>query len=260
MITRLVGDLGHFVIAGLTYVGGAVTITGRAFSWILRGRLGGQETINQMAHVGANSIPLVMLTVGFTGAVMALHTVLMIMQLGAQSYIGRGAAITVLRELGPTIAAVVVAARVGASIAAELGSMKVTEQVDALESLAVDPVRYLVVPRLIACVTMMIVLTAFSYLAGIYGAYLVSVNQGVNPYSFWEGVQEKLVYSDTIKGLFKGAVFGLIIAITSCERGLGATKGARGVGNAVTSSVVLNIVQVFVVNFFLGYLLWVLMD
>jgi phospholipid/cholesterol/gamma-HCH transport system permease protein len=260
MIKRLVGQLGHFVIAGLAFVGRSVTLTGRAFAWIARGHLGGQETINQMASVGANSIPLVMLTVGFTGAVMALHTVLMIIQLGAQSYIGKGVALTVLREIGPTIAAVVIAARVGASIAAELGTMKVTEQIDALESLAIDPVRYLVVPRLIACVTMMVVLTSFAYLAGIYGAYIVSVTQGVNPYSFWEGVQEKLVFSDTIKGLFKGAVFGFIIAITSCERGLGASKGARGVGNAVTSSVVLNIVQVFVVNFFLGYVLWVLMD
>ncbi len=213
-------------------------------------------TFAEMANVGTNSLPIVLLTVGFTGAVIAFHTTQMMLQLGAEAYIGSGVTVTVLREVGPTITAVVIAARVGAAFAAELGTMRVTEQIDALESLAVDPVRYLVVPRLLATILMMLVLTCFAYVIGIYGGYIVAVNQGASAHLFWQGVTSKLAYDDIMKGLLKAAVFGFIIAITACERGLSTRQGARGVGNSVTSAVVLNVVFVFMADFFLGTLLW----
>jgi phospholipid/cholesterol/gamma-HCH transport system permease protein len=178
-------------------------------------------------------------------------------KLGGDQFIGGLVAVSMAREAAPVLASVVVAARVGSAIAAELGSMKVTEQIDALRALAVSPVQYLVVPRLLASVLMMPVVTVFANVAGITGGevvtvYFTHISYGV----FISSVQTWLTWRDVIMGLAKTLVFGGIIAIVGCDRGLRTGGGAAGVGRSTTSAVVLAIVLVYVSDYFLSALMF----
>jgi len=196
-------------------------------------------TVIQMFRVGVTSFPLVFLTALFTGMVLSLQSAYQLKMFAAEQFISDLVALSITRELGPVLTAMVVAGRVGASIAAELGTMKVTEQIDALRALAVDPVRYLVVPRFVACFFMLFFLTIYADIIGMLGGYLIAVFKlGISSQQYIERSYVVLVVKDVMTGLIKAFFFGGIIAIVGCYFGFRASGGAEGVGRATTLAVV----------------------
>jgi phospholipid/cholesterol/gamma-HCH transport system permease protein len=225
----------------------------RTLGLLLRGRILGAETVRQMAQMGVESLPIALIVATFSGMVLSLHTANQLKQLGAEWLVGGLVAVAAAREAAPVLTAIVVAARVGSSIAAEIGSMVVTEQIDALRALGVSPVYYLVVPRFLAGVLMMPVLSIFGILAAIGGGYLVAVyTAGISPAVYTNSVQNLLGPNDLLRGLVKTFVFGAIIALVGCNQGLGTSGGAAGVGRSTTSSVVYSIVLLYIANYFLS--------
>jgi phospholipid/cholesterol/gamma-HCH transport system permease protein len=245
-------DEGDTVIEGsLSYIGEVAILCGQVFRSILKPG----AVFEAMTNIGVNSIPIALVTIVFSGMVLALYTASQMEQQGLGQYVGGLVGLTMSRELAPVLAAVVVAARAGSAIAAEIGSMKVTEQVDALRALATDPVQYLVVPRFIACVTMLPVLALFGIVVGTMGGYAVAVTQGISRGTFFHSIQQYVSFSDVFLGCLKTTVFGAIIAIVACHQGLNTRGGASGVGNATTRSVVLCIVFIYTADFFITRLL-----
>lgn len=209
------------------------------------------DVIDQMAIIGVNSLPLVLMTITFSGMVLALYTAQQLVVLGLGNFVGGGVAISMAREVAPTLSAIVVAARAGSAIAAEIGSMKVTEQIDALRAMAVSPVQYLVIPRYIALVIMLPVITMLASVTGTAGGYAVASVVGVSGGSFLNSIRQLVAPYDINSGLLKTVVFGAIIALVSCRQGLRTRGGAAGVGRATTDAVVLSIVMIYIADFLL---------
>jgi phospholipid/cholesterol/gamma-HCH transport system permease protein len=225
----------------------------RTFAHLLTGRISVSETVRQMAAIGVNSLPIVILTITFSGMVLSLEGASQLHQLGGDQYVGGLVAISMAREAAPVLAAIAVAARVGSAIAAELGTMKVTEQVEALRALAVSPIYYLVVPRFLASVLMLPLLTVVANVAGFLGGWVVAVyGSHINSSVFWNSASQMLPARDLMLGLVKTLVFGAIIAIIGCDQGLRATGGAAGVGRATTGAVVWAVILVYVSDYFLS--------
>jgi len=213
-----------------------------------------RETIEQMVTVGVNSVPVVLVTALFTGMVLALQTGLTLesKMAGVSQYLGGMVSVSMLRELGPVLTALIVTGRVGSAMAAEIGTMKVTEQIDALETLATSPLRYLVVPRLIALAVMMPILTVFSDAIGVMGGYWVARVRFGQPASMYiENAQMMVGMSDLFSGLTKTFFFGIIIVTVSCYKGFNTSGGAEGVGKATTSAVVVSSIAILVADYFL---------
>ncbi len=216
-----------------------------------------RHVIAQMSHLGVDSLPIVLLTILFTGMVLTLQTAHEFIKYGAQSSVGGVVAIAMGRELSPVLSGVVIAGRVGAAITAEIGSMKVTEQIDALRVMATDPVAYLVVPRLVACVFMVPVLVVFADAIGVVGGYLVAtLYAGISSFSYLHSISVFSEVNDVTGGLIKSMFFGGIVAIVGCYKGLTTASGAEGVGRATTESVVLSIILIFISNYFLSLILY----
>lgn len=211
--------------------------------------------LEQSYKIGVASLPLVMLTSLFTGMVLALQSSYQLRLFSAEQFTSDLVALSVTRELGPVLTAMMVAGRVGASMAAELGTMKVTEQVDALKALATDPVRYLIVPRFLAAVAMLVILTLYADLVGIIGGYAVGVFKlDISSYKYINRTFEVLVMKDIYTGLIKAFFFGIIIAVVSCYFGFKARGGAEGVGQATTMAVVVSLILIVIVDtFFTGF-------
>lgn len=217
-----------------------------------------KETLRQMAKLGADSLPIVVVTTMCTGMVLAVQTSKEFVRFGATDSVGGIVAIAMGRELAPVLAGVVVAGRIGAAIAAEIGTMKVTEQIDALRVMATNPISYLVVPRFIAIIVMLPILIIFANIVGNFGGWLVATNYAdISSYAYIESIRVFTEPWDLTGGMIKGAFFGAIIAIVGCYKGLGAQQGAEGVGIATTASVVLAIILIFVTNYFLSVILFV---
>lgn len=214
------------------------------------------ETFNQMSFVGVSSVPIVTLTSFFSGAVLSLYGSQFLMQYGASGFVGSLVGLTVTREVAPVMAGIMVAARCGSSMAAQIGSMAVTEQVDALRMLSVHPTNYLVLPRVIASVTMLPILALIGMYAGVLGGWGVAVMYGVPTGTFMQSLQAYLEPWDFLGGMIKAPVFGLIISLVACQQGLRTTEGAVGVGRATTNTVVLSMVLVYVANYFLAAVLF----
>ncbi len=191
-----------------------------------------------MAIAGADSVPVAAFTLFLVGMAWGWHAASYMVRFGATTYFGGSTAVAIARELGPALCGVVVAARVGAAFAAEIGTMRVTGQVDALEALAVNPVYYLVLPRLIACTVMLPVLAVVADASGILGAYSLSTYFGISGSEYLNSIQHWLDYRDVAGGLAK-----------TCRQGLRARGGAEGVGRAAISAVVLSIVLIYLLNF-----------
>ncbi len=209
------------------------------------------STIDQAYRIGVASLPLVMLTSMFTGMVLALQSAYQLRIFSGEQFTADLVALSVVRELGPVLTAMMVAGRVGAAIAAELGTMKVTEQIDALKSLATDPVEYLVVPRFLAATTMLFILTIYSDILGMVGGYVVAVFKlGISSYSYIHRSVESLLLKDIYTGLLKSVVFGMVISIVSCYYGFRARGGAEGVGIATTLAVVVSFILIIVLDTF----------
>lgn len=214
------------------------------------------DSIYHMGSIGVNSLALVVITVAFSGAVLSLYSSLLLVKWGVGAYVGGGLALSIVREIAPVLTAVVVAARSGSAIAAELGTMKVTEQIDAMRSLSLDPVKLLVAPRIIACLFVFPMMTIFANAAGVIGGYMVAVSNGVPAGSFRESITRLVDGYDISMGLVKAAVFGLVIALVCCQQGLRTYGGATGVGRSTTNAVVISIVLVYILNFFLAWLMF----
>ena len=230
---------------------------GRTFGWMFRRPFEGVEWLRQMVRVGTDSIPVVVLTSMFTGMVLALQTYIGFRRVHAENFVGSVVALAMLRELSPVLVGLMVTGRVGSSMAAEIGTMRVTEQIDALEALATEPVQYLFVPRVIAGITMLPLLTILGDALGIYGGYLVGVKlMHTNPVVYKQNTYQFLQLSDVWSGVVKSAVFGLILTLTGCVRGYNTTGGAEGVGRATTNAVVSASLIILLADFFLTKLLF----
>lgn len=206
----------------------------------------------QMEFVGVHSLSVVILTGTFTGMVLALQSYYGFRKFGAEGLVGTTVALSMARELGPVLTGLMVTARAGSAMAAELGSMRVTEQIDGLFVMAVDPVRYLVVPRILAGVLMLPVLTIISDFVGVLGGYFVGVNLlGINSGIYISNTVKYVELADIYNGLVKAAFFGLILTAIGCYKGYNARGGAQGVGQATTEAVVLSSVLILVNDYFL---------
>ena len=256
MITRWLEKIGRIVLKWLGYTGEVMLLLGETLRQMKKPpRL--RLVFAQMAHLGVDTLPIVALTLLFTGIVMTLQVVHEFIRFGAQATIGGVIAIAIGRELGPVLVGVVAAGRVGAAITAEISTMKVTEQIDALRVLATNPVGYLVVPRIIACMVMVPLLTVFGDVVGVLGGWLVaSGGRGISSYLYWHSIDMFAVPHDLTGGLVKAAVFGVIIALLGCYCGLKSPEGAEGVGVATTRSVVSAIIMIFCANCFLSLMLY----
>jgi len=229
----------------------------RTIVWTFRPPFEGLEWLRQMVRVGVDSIPVVFLTTMFTGMVMALQTYNGFHRVHAENFVGSVVALAMLRELSPVLVALMVTGRVGSSMAAEIGTMRVTEQLDALQSLATDPVQYLFVPRVIAGIVMLPLLTILGDALGVGGGYLVGVKlMGANPVVYQQNTYQFLHMNDIWSGLIKSAFFGLILTLTGCVRGYYTSGGAEGVGRATTAAVVSASLIILLTDFFLTKLLF----
>ncbi|MBI5015237.1 MAG: ABC transporter permease [Deltaproteobacteria bacterium] len=208
--------------------------------------------VRQMEFVGVRSVSVVVLTGTFTGMVLALQSSYGFRKFGAEGLVGTTVALSMTRELGPVLTSLMVTARAGSAMAAELGTMRVTEQIDALVVMAVEPVRYLVVPRILAALAMLPVLCVVSDFVGIIGGYFVGVKLlGINSGVYVSNTVKYLEIPDVFNGLIKAACFGLILAAVGCYKGFNARGGAQGVGRATTEAVVLASVLILVNDYFL---------
>ncbi len=213
----------------------AVTAVGHCVRPPLYPRLIGR----QMIEIGYYSLPVVGLTAIFTGMVLALQSYTGFARFSAESAIPNVVIVSITRELGPVLAGLMVAGRVGAAMAAEIGTMRVTEQIDALDTLATNPYKYLIAPRLIAGVAMMPILVLIADIIGVFGGYLVSIYKlGFNPYIYMKNTIDFMEPQDVISGLVKAAVFGFLITLMGCYHGFNSKGGAQGVGAATTNAVV----------------------
>lgn len=238
------------------FFGEAAIIFAEATKRIATGDVSIRDTINQMASIGVNSIPIVLVTTACSGAVFALYSADLFVAYGAGSLVGGAVSISIARELAPVLAAIVVAARAGSAIAAEIGTMKVTEQIDALRSLGTSPIQYLVVPRLLALVIMLPVVTMLGMVMGSLGGYVVALANGVPGVSYLDSTHVWLKLHDVLMGLLKTIFFGIFIAIVGAQQGMAATGGAAGVGRNTMSAVVISMILIYVSNYFLAFVMF----
>jgi len=255
----LVASLGGRTIRWVEGFGDFCRFSGRTFGWIMEGavrRRGVRMLAHQFFEIGTRSIPVVMITGAFVGMVLAVQTVTQFKGIGLGDRMGTIVNMSVLRELGPVLAGLMLAGRVGGGLTAELGTMRVTEQIDALRAMGADPIRVLVVPRFLACVLLIPILVLYANAMGILGGYVVSVYvYGIGAAEFWRHAQETVAYFDIFYGPIKSVFFGAVIALICCYKGFRCAPGAAGVGRACTQSFVASCMTILALNFFLGMLL-----
>ena len=235
----------------------ALFLTGQVVVHLLQGKINRRNTIEQMAIVGPDSLTIALITAAFVGMVFTIQVAREFLNFGAVQAIGGVLALALSRELAPVLTAVVLAARVGSAFAAEIGTMKVTEQIDALYVLKSDPIDYLVIPRMIACCAMLPLLTMISLVTGLIGGVFVSATiYNISQATFIESIQSFMQIWDLISALIKAVIFGALIAIIGCNWGLTTTGGAKGVGQSTTTAVVMALIAIFISNFFLSWLMF----
>ena len=232
MLTRRDASPFSIFVPFFAFFGEIAALLFASLGFALRGAVSYRSAVRQMAEIGVGSLFVALVTVGFSGGVAALYVSVQLVQLGQQSFVGGLVGKSLALEVAPVIAAVVVAARAGSAMAAELGSMVVTEQVDALRSLATSPVRYLVVPRVIATLLMLPLVTVLANGAGAIGGYAASVANGVAPMAYWSSYQNLVAPADQFQGLFKSCVFALLLSVISCRQGLNTRAAARRASDA----------------------------
>ncbi|MDB5098163.1 MAG: mlaE [Cyanobacteria bacterium RYN_339] len=249
--------IGNGTTAALEGWGHLALLGGQAFRQVFTGQLHVRNTIAQLSFIGVDSLPIALLISLSVGMVFTLQIANEFIKYGATSAIGGVVSVALARELTPILVSVVIAGRVGSAIAAELGSMKVTEQIDALEVFAVDPTRYLVTPRVVACLVMVPLLVGLGNMIGIAGGWAIATTmKGISSGLFLTSIQQFLSPADVLKGMFKACIFGILVALIGCHQGLNAKKGAQGVGAATTDAVVHAMIAIFVLNYILSMLLF----
>jgi phospholipid/cholesterol/gamma-HCH transport system permease protein len=244
--------LGRAVLAGVEEMGKIILLFISVLGWMFRPPLKLHNIFKQMEFVGVKSIFVVVLTGTFTGMVMALQGYHGFRMFSAESLVGSTVALGMTRELGPVLTSLMVTARAGSAMAAELGTMRVTEQIDALYVMAANPVKHLIVPRVIAGVLMVPLLTVVSDFTGILGGYFVGVHiLGINSGIFIKNITRLVDLNDIYNGLVKAACFGLILSLIGCYKGFNTYGGAEGVGRATTEAVVLASITILISDYFL---------
>jgi len=229
----------------LSELGLVLMFLGESIYWVTRPPFRIKETIRQLDFAGTQSIILIVMTGAFTGMVSVLQGHNAMSRYGAESLVGAATALALARELGPVLTGLMVVGRVGSAMTAELGSMRNTQQIDALSSMAVAPIQYLVCPRIIATSIAMPFLSTIFTFSGMVGAYVMSVEYlHIDAGAFMAAVRDYVSYSDVTQGLIKAVVFGVILSLVACFKGFNATGGARGVGVATTKAVVLSSVLI----------------
>lgn len=245
------------LIATFESIGEFVLFLRSALSFLVRGRIHLRNTLKQMAFIGTDSLPITLVTALAVGMVFCLQISGVMIKYGSSGVIGGVTAMSLSRELAPIFTAVVVAGRVGAAITAEIGSMKVTEQLDALTAMAVPPMYYLLLPRMISALVMLPLLTILALAVGLIGATIVGVfSNGLIASAFIDSIRSLLFPDDVAKALLKSAFFGLIISTVACYHGVRTGQGAQGVGEATTKSVVYSLIAIFISNYFLSFILY----
>lgn len=240
-----------------TTVGGMAILAGRIVARVATLRLDGAELLRNMYKMGVKSTPIVIVTALFTGAIMVIQAAPLVERFGAHGLLGWGAGFGTLREIAPLLTALMINGRVGANNTAELGTMVVTEQIDALRVLAIDPVSFLVAPRFLAMVTTLFLATIFADALALVGAAYAGLGLlGVEPAVFFNGLTSGLLgIGDVMNGLIKSVVFGVVMALASCHYGLRVTGGAPGVGRAVNATVVASAAGIFVLDYLVSFTL-----
>jgi phospholipid/cholesterol/gamma-HCH transport system permease protein len=257
VIEAALDGFGGVVLGAAEQTGQFVLLLRSTLQWIVRGRIEWRQTLIQMSRIGVDSLPVTAMTSFFTGMVLALQT-------GASSkhffntplFVGTVVSFAIVMELGPVMTAIVVAGRAGAAIAAELGTMKVTEQIDALYTLGTDPVRYLIIPRLLAFMIVLPLLTVISDFTGIIGGLFVAqVKYDIPTNVYWHDIIDNMEVRHFTHGFLKTFVFAFIVAMISCYKGVTTRGGAEGVGKSTTSAVVASMTLVLVLDYFATALL-----
>lgn len=257
MIEAIFGGFGGLILSAAEETGQFVLLVRSTFQWLLRGRIEWRQTLIQMSRIGVDSLPVTAMTSFFTGMVLALQT-------GATSkhffntplFVGTVVAFSIVMELGPVMTAIVVAGRAGAAIAAELGTMKVTEQIDALYTLGTDPVRYLVIPRLLAFMVVLPLLTVISDFTGIIGGLFVAqVKYDIPTTVYWHDIIDNMEVRHFVHGFLKTFVFAFVVSMISSYKGVTTRGGAEGVGKSTTAAVVASMTLVLVLDYFATALL-----
>ncbi len=243
--------LGSKLLSFLYFLGGLSNLAAHTVYLTFMPPFQRHRIFEQAKKAGFDSLPIVSLVSLFIGFIFALQTAYFMQRIGSEIYIASMVALSLIRELGPVITALVVAGRVGAAITAELGSMQVTEQIDALETLATNPIKYLVVPRFVALTFMLPLLTLYADIIGIFGSYLICVLRlGISSSMYIHLTFDALLYKDLFTGLVKTFFFGMIISLVSCYEAFNVEGGAEGVGQATTRSVVTTFILIIVADCF----------
>ena len=252
MIQGAVGGFGKFILESAEGTGQFTFLVRSTFGWMTHHRIEWRQTLIQMARLGVGSLPVTAMTAFFTGMVLALQT-------GASSkhffneplFVGTVVSFALIIELAPVMTALVVAGRAGAAIAAELGTMKVTEQIEALYTLGTDPIRYLVIPRFIAFMCVLPLLTVASDFTGIWGGYLVAHAKYQIPATvYWHDIINNMEIRHFVHGFLKTFVFAAVVSLVSCFKGITTRGGAEGVGKSTTAAVVISMVLILVLDYF----------
>ncbi|HLD29438.1 MAG TPA: ABC transporter permease, partial [bacterium] len=251
---NMIAELGRFFISLAGKLGRAGLFLKDSFYWLLKGKWEKEEIMKQMVRVGVQSLPVVTLTSLFTGMVLALQSGLSSKNIFNEPlYVGTLVSLSMVLELGPVLTSIVVAGRVGASIAAEIGTMRVTEQIDALYMLGVHPISYLSVPRFLACIFMVPVLVIYADSLGILGGLFVCLTKlGIPARVYWDDILPYLDMIEVMHGVVKSFFFGAIIFWVSCYNGFFTKGGAEGVGRSTTMTVVVSMVLILLSDYFLG--------
>ena len=256
-MNNFIETIGKKTLEFLIEVGEFVIFFLKVLGWVFKGKWKFKNIFAQMDFIGVGSIPIVILTSAFTGMVLAIQTGYQFMKVGSTMYLGAVVGLAITREIGPVLTSIVVAGRVGSSIAAEIGTMAVTEQIDALKSLAVNPIQYLATPRFIASILILPILCIFSDIIGMIGGLLVGVyNFNINPALYIQTSFKYLGPTDISIGLLKTSVFGMIISIVGCFFGFKAKGGAEGVGKVTTISVVTSAILILIADYYMAIFLF----
>lgn len=233
-------------------LGALALMTGRVFRALLHRPWELRAVLKQIESFGVRSLAIAGTTAVFTGMVFALQSLVSLAKFGAKEYVGRAMAIAITRELGPVLTALMVGGRIGAGMAAEVGSMAVTEQLDAIRALGADPIKKVVLPRVLAAIVALPLLTVLADVLGFLGAMLVAMlESGVDPVAFLQSGKEQLKLTDFTSGIGKSVVFGYLIAILGCHHGFWTTGGTEGVGHSTTRTVVVTSISILVADFVL---------
>jgi len=252
MLTASVERIGETALFFLREMGRMLMFLLSSFTWLMRPPFRPFQLLKQVHFVGYKSTFVIVLTAAFTGMVLGLQGYYTLRKFGSEAVLGSAVALAIIRELGPVLAALMVTARAGSAMTAEIGIMRITEQIDALETMAVNPLQYLIAPKLVAGLLAVPLLVAVFDVVGIYGGYLVGVDLlGVSAGSYWSSVESAVEWKDVYGGILKSLSFGLIVSWVCCYKGYYTGQSAEGLGKATTEAVVMSSVLILVWDYFL---------